>query len=730
MIRQQTTRDDIEAGFNVNISINNANTATHNNSHNDAAVPLVSVPPPKNTQKQRPNISTRYNRVNSSEDIENDDSASSPSMRPGDNESNLFSKRPVSFSIDARILFAAIQSPTRLAVILGIVLVVVVIASVPRQQQLQQVVTEEGNLLTPFGFGDLHSGRFLPDLAVREWLPVSAVVDGSYLVTDSESGDLVIHHVDSSNTTILVDRSDLFIDQTPLHYTKYILSPTLKHVLLESNVEKGWRHSSFATYHVFNVEKRSLTQLTPPISTAFVQTPSSTQQQQQSSPNDKKKREPESPASPIVSKIALAIWSPTGGSIAYIQNNNIYVTSVSVDDVSSGASTVQITTDGDFNKRNGIADWVYEEEVLAGPTAIWWSLDGTKLAYIKFDDSQVESYKVQMFFSGSVGGGSGGGAGGGGDGGQYPEEISIKYPKAGTANPVAILHIADPRAPSATNRDIPVKFLPTESLFPDDDRIIAEFKWLESNSTATTDGDGNGNMAIVRMMNRVQDHQRLYLVRAVEKELVVNGTTAGGDGIEWIGMLVRDEKSRDGAWLMTNLQQIHILPSLIRKNSAPPPKQKTPIIEPSKAIATARYLELAEDESGTMQIAYYNDATAATPTAWLTKGDFEVTKIVHIDAIRGVVYYLCTEPGVHTQSMQRHLYRVGIEATVAIATSGKKKAASIVVGVGKVEKVTPPKGITWTSSVRSWVIEDEEFREGAGSGGTDEGIGKLIGEVG
>ncbi|KAI9345032.1 dipeptidyl peptidase IV N-terminal region-domain-containing protein, partial [Obelidium mucronatum] len=386
-----------------------------------------------------------------------------------------------------------------------------------------------------------------------------------------------------------------------LPYSRYLLSPTLAHVLFESSVEKGWRHGYFATYHLFNVEKKTLKLLTSGASKNSGGTGIGK------------------------GKIALALWASTGDSVAWVRDNNIHVTSITAE------TEVQITTDGTHEIMNGVADWVYEEEVLSSNVAMWFSPDGTKLAYLKFDDSKVPSYKVQLFFHESS------------TGQQYPEDINIKYPKAGANNPIATIHIANPSATSASTRDIPVLFSPPESVFPDDDRLIVEAKWME-----------DGNSLMVRMMNRVQDQQRLFLVKspetsdkdAIAKAAVgVNGTLPVN---AWIGTLIRDEKSLDGAWMLNSLQSIHALP-------------------PSKSASRPNpgYLELAEDGTGYTHIAYYNSLTAKTPTHWLTKGDFEVTHISHIDNDRGIVYYLATSPGsggggAGDGSMQRHLYSVKV----------------------------------------------------------------------
>ncbi|KAI8613283.1 dipeptidyl peptidase IV N-terminal region-domain-containing protein [Chytriomyces sp. MP71] len=550
--------------------------------------------------------------------------------------------------IEARI-HSVLRQPGVVLAALALMLVAIVLLSlrVPEDPKTQSAGAEglgpDGTALIPFDLEALHSGLFDVDYSKREW--VAGARDGSYIMKEPDSS-LTIHHVDLSEKTILASSKDLINEQshTPLQYTGYIPSPSLKHVLFESNVLKGWRHSFFATYHVFDVEKKTLKLLAS--TEAATADPAGRETPGSGDGKDQ-----------VLGRghIALTVWAPNGESIAWVRDNNLFVTSVETH------AEVQITTDGSFDILNGLADWVYEEEVYASNQAVWFSPDATKLAYLKFDDSKVPSYKLQMFFEGA------------GVSQQYPDDISIKYPKAGTNNPMVSLHIADPSASSALTRDIPITFVPPESLYPDDDRLIVEVKWMEDHDSL-----------LVRMMNRVQDQQRVFVVRAPSEnaDVGMNGTAPA-----WTATLVRDEKSRDGAWLTTQLQSIYPLP-----------------ISKTASRSQPQYLELAEDEKGNTHLAYYTSITAKVPATWLTTGDFEVTKIAHMDAERNMVFYLSTAKG----STQRHLF------SARIVENGKSSET----------KLTPPKGITWTSSVRSWSFKN------AGGANPNSGIGDAIGEVG
>jgi dipeptidyl-peptidase 4 len=111
-------------------------------------------------------------------------------------------------------------------------------------------------------------------------------------------------------------------------------------------------------------------------------------------------------------------FSPDGKKIAYAKDNNLFVY-----DLNTKFST-QITTDGKKNEIiNGITDWVYEEE-FAFVKAFDWSSDSKKIAFIRFDESQVPEFSMTKFKKDL-----------------YPKIETIKYPKAGEKNAEVSLHI-------------------------------------------------------------------------------------------------------------------------------------------------------------------------------------------------------------------------------------------------------------------------------------------------
>ena len=163
----------------------------------------------------------------------------------------------------------------------------------------------------------------------------------------------------------------------------YVFDTAEKKMLLACNSSKIFRHSFTADYYLFDTTTKELTQL-------------------------------------FNYQIQEPTFSPDGKKIAFARENNLYVY-----DIASKQITA-ITTDGKKNSViNGITDWVYEEE-FAFVRAFDWSKDSKKVAYIRFDESQVPEFSMSIFKKDL-----------------YPTVETFKYPKAGEKNSEVSLHIYD-----------------------------------------------------------------------------------------------------------------------------------------------------------------------------------------------------------------------------------------------------------------------------------------------
>lgn len=167
-------------------------------------------------------------------------------------------------------------------------------------------------------------------------------------------------------------------------------------------------------------------------------------------------------------KIQEPSLSPDGSKVAYVYNNNIFVWDIAAN------YTKQLTLDGVKNKIiNGITDWVYEEE-FAFVRAFEWNSDGSKLAFIRFDETKVPEFSMDVYGANL-----------------YQTQTKFKYPKAGELNSEVSLHIVDVDTYDITQVDL------------DDPYYIPRIKWMN-----------DPNFLSVQTLNRHQNKLRLYAVNA------------------------------------------------------------------------------------------------------------------------------------------------------------------------------------------------------------------------
>lgn len=175
-------------------------------------------------------------------------------------------------------------------------------------------------------------------------------------------------------------------------------------------------------------------------------------------------------------------FSPDGSKIAYAYQNNLYVYDI------ASKKHQQITTDGKKNAViNGITDWVYEEE-FAFVRAFDWNKTGDKLAFIRFDESQVPEFSMDMYNQGL-----------------YPTQEVFKYPKAGEKNSDVSLHIYDLNTKQTKQVDLS-KY---------NDFYIARLQWTNEANTLSA-----------QVLNRHQNNLDLLFVdgKSASYKVVLNET--------------------------------------------------------------------------------------------------------------------------------------------------------------------------------------------------------------
>lgn len=224
-------------------------------------------------------------------------------------------------------------------------------------------------------------------------------------------------------------------------FDDYLISPDGKTLLIETNHQRIYRRSYLADYYIYSVKEKTLSKL--------------------------------SPNGPL----QVPTFSPDGKHIAFVRQNNIFIT--------DGKTENQITSDGKFNRViNGIPDWVNEEE-FSFNTALAWSADGKTLSWIRYDESRVKTYSLQLFQGANPTQE---------DYEKYPGLYSFKYPKAGQENAKVTAWSYDVKSGRRRKYKLPLA----------DDDYIPRIKTMPNAK------DGSPQILICTM-NRHQDELRLYV---------------------------------------------------------------------------------------------------------------------------------------------------------------------------------------------------------------------------
>lgn len=201
-----------------------------------------------------------------------------------------------------------------------------------------------------------------------------------------EKGQLNIYNYQSGKLEkTLFGISDLTVhpDSLPIGLQNYELSQNEDKMLCLTDMESIYRHSFHANYFVYDFNAKTLQPLS----------------------NNGKQR--------------LATFSPDATKVAFMRDNNLFIK-----DLTTGEEK-QFTNDGLYNHIiNGAPDWVYEEE-FSFSQGFYWSPDSKKIAFMKFDESNVREFQMEEFE------------------GLYPEWYSFKYPKAGEDNSIVGIYVYD-----------------------------------------------------------------------------------------------------------------------------------------------------------------------------------------------------------------------------------------------------------------------------------------------
>lgn len=208
-------------------------------------------------------------------------------------------------------------------------------------------------------------------------------------------------------------------------FSGYIMSPKGDNILIETERKSIYRRSSTGVYYIYNIKNRTLV----PLSDGGPQ---------------------EQP-----------LWSPDGYMVAFVRDGNLFLVKLLFNNAES-----QITKDGEFNKViNGKPDWVYEEEFCFA-RAFDFNADGTMLAWMRFDETEVPLYSFPLY-----------------KGMQpemkeyltYPGKYEYKYPMAGVANSKVSVHSFDIKSRVTRKIQVPVDadgYIPRLAFTNDPEKLL------------------------------------------------------------------------------------------------------------------------------------------------------------------------------------------------------------------------------------------------------------------
>ncbi len=195
----------------------------------------------------------------------------------------------------------------------------------------------------------------------------------------------------------------------------YTFSDDETKILIESDGEAIYRHSSKVKCYVFDVKSNNITEVYS------------------------------------FGKIANPSFSPDATMVGFVFNNNLYFKNL------KNGNITQITTDGAKNTIiNGMCDWVYEEE-FSFTRAFYWSPDSKKIGFIRFDERNVPEFTMQIYKDE-----------------RYPIQETFKYPKVGEKNADVtawIYEMSRGKAVKADIGDMTEMYIPRMKWTTDDNKL-------------------------------------------------------------------------------------------------------------------------------------------------------------------------------------------------------------------------------------------------------------------
>lgn len=315
-----------------------------------------------------------------------------------------------------------------------------------------------------------------------------------FLYTDRLTGDVLKYDVSTLSASVLVKRPVL----EEYRATSYELSADGLFLLIGYDLQAGFRHSTVSRFVIYDLSSRTYS---PVAGGALLQ---------------------------------LVRLAQKGNALAFVLDNDIYYRPSSY----SGTEEKRITYNGIPGVvYNGVPDWVYEEEVLGSGSALWFSPEGTSLAFATFNDGDVKT--ASYFHYGNPGTLDS----------QYSDTINIRYPKPGTTNPLVSLHVVDLTKPSFSFVDLPAP-VDVVSL----DHILYTVDWANDYEVSVVWTNRVQNLGVLQICTASTGNcHTIHQLSETAGWLEVVPPTFDGSGARLATVLPQDQGSTQGNYAQVTL---------------------------------------------------------------------------------------------------------------------------------------------------------------------------------
>lgn len=210
--------------------------------------------------------------------------------------------------------------------------------------------------------------------------------DGEHYSNTDDKNNIIVYEYKSGNAIDTIVRIETLKEKSAnkdFSFDEYSFSRDETKILLSTETESIYRHSTRSNYFVFDLKKKTLV----PVS--------------------------------LSGKQMYGTFNGTGNKVAFVRDNNLYLKDLVLN------TETAVTKDGSKNSIiNGATDWVYEEE-FSFSQGYQWNVTGDKIAYYRFDESRVKEFTLTYYDS------------------LYPRNETYKYPKAGEENSKVEIFIYD-----------------------------------------------------------------------------------------------------------------------------------------------------------------------------------------------------------------------------------------------------------------------------------------------